>query len=389
MEDTVDVVVVGGGIVGCSVALELASRNLFSNIFLFERGPFLGDGTSTRNSYVIHAGIYYPEDSLKARFCVEGNRLQYEFCSRHGIPCEKTGKVIVAMSPEEVPTLETLLEQGQRNGAPGLRILDRAELKKVEPAVEAEAALLSPSTGVFDVATWFRVVEGLLFEQHAQVLKKTPVVGLFPEKDGVRVQTGSRGSVMSRFVVNAAGLYSDEVANLLGNRFRIHPLRGDYFSVSGPRAAMIRGAVYPTPGTIGLGIHLTRLWDGTLLVGPDARPVRSKDDYRDLPVLTEDGALDTDAEDFVRFYLSAKSFFPALKKEDFRLAHCGIRPALLAPGETGFRDFRIFRDPSEPRVIHLLGIDSPGLTSAPAIARHVAEMLEESNRSGPLLLGLN
>jgi len=378
MHETVDVVVVGGGIVGCSIALELACRRVFPEVFLLERGPFLGDGTSTRNSYVLHAGLYYPEGSLKARFCVEGNRLHYAFCRSHGVPCRNTGKLVVALRPEELPSLEALMAQGQRSGAPGLRLLDRRELKRAEPGVEAEAALLSPSTGVFDVAAWFRVVEGLLYEKGAVVLKKTPVSGLHPESGGVRVQTASRGSVASRFVVNAAGLHADEVGNLLGNRFRIHPVRGDYFTVSGPRAAAINGAVYPLPGTIGLGIHLTKLWDGTLLVGPDARPVRDKDDYRDLPVLKEDGSLDLDAPDVERFFGAARAFFPALRAGDLRLAHCGIRPTLRAPGETGFRDFRIFRDAQDPRVIHLLGIDSPGLTSAPAIARHVADMLEES-----------
>jgi L-2-hydroxyglutarate oxidase LhgO len=168
---------------------------------------------------------------------------------------------------------------------------------------------------------------------------------------------------------------------MLGNDFRIHPVRGDYFSVSGPRADRIRGAVYPTPGTIGLGIHLTRLWDGTLLVGPDARPVLDKDDYRPLPVLNPEGGLSHGAEDFIRFFASAQSYFPSLEKSDFRLAHCGIRPSLRAPGETGFRDFRIARDPNAPQVIHLVGIDSPGLTAAPAIGRHVADMIEESDRS--------
>ncbi len=377
MEDRVDVVVVGGGIVGCSVALELASRKRFREIFLLERGPYLGDGTSTRNSYVIHAGIYYPQGSLKAGFCVEGNRLHYEFCREHDIPCRNTGKFIVALDREDVQTLEALREQGERNGVPGLEILDRTGLKRHEPAIEAVAALRSPSTGVFDVATWFRVVEGILYEKGAVVLKKTPVVGLSPRGDGVRVETGSRGSVESRFVVNAAGLYADDVGNMLGNDFRVYPVRGDYFAVSGPGADRVRGAVYPTPGAIGLGIHLTKLWDGTLLVGPDARPVEDKEDYRSLPVLDGDGDLDPESHDFVRFFSSASGFYPALRKEDFRLAHCGIRPALLAPGEKGFRDFQILSDRNVPQVIHLVGIDSPGLTSAPAIARHVAGMLED------------
>jgi len=382
MEEIVDVVVVGGGIIGCSVALELVSRKTFGEVFLIERGHFLGDGTSTRNSYIIHAGIYYPEDSLKARFCVEGNRETYAFCKKHRIPFLRTGKVIVAPEQKDVPKLEQLLEQGQKNHVPGLRILDRRELKEVEPEIEAFAALHSPTTGVFDVAQWFRVVEGLLYEKGAQVLKKTPVKGLSSTGDGIVVETASRGGVTARFVVNAAGLYADQVGNLLGNRFRIFPIRGDYFTVGGKKAALVRGAVYPTPGSLGLGIHLTRLCDGTLLVGPDARRVESKEDYKPLPVMKPDGDLDTGSQDFLCFFSEAKSYFPSLEEGDLRLAHTGIRPSLKSPGEEGFHDFHIQWDPGHDQVIHLVGIDSPGLTSAPAIARHVADMLAERASGG-------
>ena len=379
MEERVDIVVVGGGIVGCSIALELALRKRFQEVFLFEKGPFLGDGTSTRNSYVIHAGIYYPEDSLKAKFCVAGNRETYSFCERHRIPCLKTGKLILALAPEEIHHLEKLVQQGERNGVQGLRLVEKSEIKRFEPAVEAAAALVSPSTGVFDVAQWFRVVEGLLYEKGAMVLKRTPVTGLSPRADGIMVETASRGRILARFVVNAAGLYADEVGNMLGNRFRIHPVRGDYFSISGKKAALIHGAVYPTPGTMGLGIHLTRLWDGTLLVGPDARRIQSKEDYAPLPVLKPDGDMDVGSTDFLRFFSEVKSYFPSLEEGDMKLAHTGIRPSLLAPGEKGFRDFFIQPDSFHPRIIHLIGIDSPGLTASPAIARHVADMLEDSN----------
>jgi L-2-hydroxyglutarate oxidase LhgO len=326
---------------------------------------------------VIHAGLYYPEDSWKARFCVSGNRETYAFCERYSIPCLRTGKVVVALEEDEMPTLERILEQGRRNGVEGLRILERGDLWDREPSIRAAAALDSASTGVFDVAQWFRVVEGLLYEKGATVLKQTPVVGLEPQGEGIRVETGTRGKVLARFVVNAAGLYADEVGNLMGNRFRIYPVRGDYFTVGGPRAGMVRGAVYPTPGSLGLGIHLTRLWDGTLLVGPDARRVESKDDYRPLPVLDPEGDLDPASPDFRRFFDPVRAFFPAMGPGDLSLAHCGIRPSLKGPGEEGFRDFQIQWDENAPGVIHLVGIDSPGLTAAPAIARHVADMLED------------
>ena len=372
-----NVVIVGGGIVGCSIALELVSRGGFEEVILLEKGPFLGDGTSTRNSYVLHAGIYYPQDSWKARFCVPGNRELYAFCEKHRIACLNTGKVILAFSSDEIPILERLQRQGELNGVEGLRILDRKGLRKKEPSIQAVGALLVPSTGVFDVAQWFRVVEGLLYEKGAMVLKNTPVVGLEPKAEGIQVETGTRGKVLARFLVNAAGLFSDELGNLLGNHFRIYPIRGDYFAVAGKTADLVTGAVYPPPGDLGLGIHLTRLWDGTLLVGPDARRVESKEDYGPLPVFDAEGDLDEESTDFKRFFLPVKRYFPAVREKDLHLAHCGIRPSLLPPGEKGFRDFRIEWDRHDGRVIHLLGIDSPGLTASPAIARHVADQLAE------------
>ncbi len=376
MDDCVDVVVIGGGVIGCSIALELASRKVFKDIFLFERGAYLGDGTSTRNSYVIHAGIYYPEDSLKAKFCVAGNRDLYAFCEQHRIPCQNTGKIIIASKAEEIPMIEKLLKQGELNGAEGLRILEKKEITAREPAIRAVAALLSPTTGVFDVGQWFRTVEGLLYDRGVNVLKETPVTGLAPQGEGVLVETQNRGQVPARFVVNAAGLHADEIGNFLGNHFRIYPVRGDYFSVTGAKADLIKGAVYPPPGVLGLGIHLTRLWDQTLLLGPDARRIERKEDYTPLPVFTSEGDLDFSSLDFQRFFSSVQMYFPALEQKDLRLAHCGVRPTLRPPEDEGFKDFQIQWDQNDPRVIHLLGIESPGLTSSPAIARYVADMLD-------------
>ena len=375
--DVVDIVIVGGGIIGCSVAMDLSSRGLFDTVFLLEKGQYLGNGTSTRNSYVIHAGIYYPEGSLKARFCGEGNRETYGFCEQHDIPHLQTGKLIMATAPEEIPILERLLGQGKNNGVEGLRILERPEWKNLEPYVEGLVALHSPQTGVFDTAQWFRTVEGLLYSKGVTVLKRTPVVGLNPKGDYMEVETASRGKVKARFVVNAAGLHADELASLLGNSISLHPYRGDYFMVGGSRAEEIHRAVYPVPGAIGLGIHLTKLWDGTLLIGPDARHVSSKEDYADLPVFTPEGDLDLNAPDVVRFHESAVRLFPLLKRKDMRLAHCGIRPSRLAPGEEGFRDFVVTHDPSYPQVIHLIGIDSPGLTCAMPIARYVGNLIRD------------
>ena len=378
--DIADVIIVGGGIIGCAIALELASEGRYDSIFLCERGRYLGDGTSTRNCYVIHAGIYYEHDSLKARFCVEGNRDTYAFCRRYGVDCLETGKLIVASRAEEIPRLEALQKRGTANGAPSLEILDAAEIRKLEPNIRALAALHSPSTGVFDVGQCFRVIEGLLFERGVTVLKSTKVIGVEPSKGAFRVVTDSRGEVGSRVLVNAAGLFSDEIANMLGADRRIHPCRGDYFTLAESKSGLVNRAVYPVPETHGLGVHLTKLTDGTVLVGPDARFVDDKDDYSDLPVFDESGDLDTRSEHVLRFFESARELLPMLEPDDLKLAHCGIRPKLAPAGESGFQDFIIEHDHHHPGAIHCLGIESPGLTAAFPIGRYVAGLVREIER---------
>ncbi len=377
--DVADIVIIGGGIIGCAIALDLAGRKKFETIFLLEKRAYLGDGTSTRNSYVIHAGIYYPQGSLKARFCVEGNRQTYSFCRQYGISHRKTGKLIVATSPEEVSMLERLYTQGQANGAQGLCILDKRDMKKVEPNAGGCAALYAPETGVFDTAQWFRTVEAMLYSAGVVVLKKTPVIRLSPHNQYIEVETASRGAVPAAIVVNAAGLYADEIANTLGNDFSIYPCRGDYFVVEGRSAAKIQMAVYPVPEAAGLGIHVTKLWDGTVLLGPDARYVASKEDYRDLPIFTSDGDLDLACPYVEGFYQAAARIFPGLSKSDMRPGYCGIRPKLTGLGETAQKDFHIAPDQSYPQVIHLVGIDSPGLTCALPIARYVGSLIEGSH----------
>ena len=193
----------------------------------------------------------------------------------------------------------------------------------------------------------------------------------------IRVVTDSRGTAEARFLVNAAGLHSDEIANLLGNAYRLQACRGDYFTVTGPKRHLVTRSIYPVPEETGLGIHLTRLCDDTLLIGPDARYVGDKNDYADLPVFDEQGDIRTDADPFLMFYEAARDLVPAFEPKDFTLAHAGIRASRKGPDESSFRDFVIERDARYPHVIHLVGIDSPGLTSAPAIGEYVAGLVSE------------
>lgn len=373
--DRVNVLIVGGGVVGCAIAAAVAKQ--YADVFVAEQAPRVGMATSTRNSGVIHSGVYYKAGSLKARHCVRGNRMLYEFCAAHGVPYRHTGKVIVASSPEEEHELEELLAAGQRNGVEGMRVIDRATLRRREPHVEGRAALEIPSTGIVSAEELVKTFARLAAERGGSILTHTRVAGLEPAGDAIRVRLVTEGSqggpveevVETRCLVNSAGLFADEVAAMLGNTsWHIYPVRGEYCEVVRPRAHLINGLVYPLPHPEGLslGVHFTRtLWD-TVLVGPTARYISDKNDY------------ERDREPVERFAEGARTLLPELKVEDLVLAYSGIRPKLVPPGGPGPADFVITRDPTHPRAIHLVGIESPGLTASPSIAEEVAAMVKET-----------
>lgn len=361
MSLSIDVAVIGGGVVGCAVAAELASRH--PNVFLLEKRDRLGEETSGRNSGVIHAGLYYRPGSLKARLCVEGNRLTYDACERLGVPHKRCGKVVVAASDAELETLEELKATGDANGAPGLRIIDRKELASLEPHVDGTCALHSPSTGILDPAEFVQALRRLAEGRGAQILTEAEVTAIEPLQSGFKIFT-PRGEIQSAFLVNSAGLYADEVAALMGNTsYHIYPCKGEYAEITGARKDLISGLVYPVPTPISLGTHLTKTLAGTILVGPTARYVDRKDDYKLRLSMAE-------------FHASARRLLPELEVADLKPAYAGNRPKLLPSGQKGFADFVIERDAKQPAAIHLVGIESPGFTSALAIARHVAEMLK-------------
>jgi L-2-hydroxyglutarate oxidase LhgO len=375
--DRANVVIIGGGVVGCALACEIAEQT--EDVFLLEQMPKLGMATSTRNSGVVHSGIYYPPGSLKARLCVEGNRLTKEFCAAHGVPHKNCGKLVVASHENETAELERLAANGRANGVGGLRLVDRKRIAEREPHVTAVAALEVPSTGILEAEALVKAYARIATERGASILTHARATRLEPCTDSIAVAielgdaddpaTLQRESIEARCVVNAAGLYADEVAALLGNKsYRIYPVRGEYAEVSRARADLVNALVYPLPhpGGLTLGVHLTRtMWD-TVLVGPTARYVKEKSDYeRDrLPL-----------EEFLR---SAQTLLPELKLEDLHLAYSGLRPKLVPPEGHGIADFVITRDPTHSRAIHLVGIESPGLTAARAIARHVAPMVVET-----------
>ncbi len=366
-------VIIGGGVVGCAVARVLSKR--WDNVFLLEQMPKVGMAASSRNSGVIHSGLYYTPGSLKARHCLEGNRLTYEFCAEHNVPHRRTGKLVVACTPDEEAELGKLLESGRANVLEGLRIIDRAEICRREPHIEGRAALAVPSTGIVASEELVKAYARLAAEQGANILTHARVVRLEPRKDFIRVEIrigeaekASTETAEARCVVNAAGLHADEVAAMLGNtRYRIYPVRGEYCELVRAKSYLINALVYPMPHPEGLslGVHFTRTLWGTVLVGPTARYVAHKNDYeRDrLPV-----------EEFARL---GKRLLPELVAADLVLAYSGLRAKLVPPGGKGPADFVIARDPDVPRAIQLLGIESPGLTAAPSIANQVFELVRE------------
>jgi glycerol-3-phosphate dehydrogenase len=374
--DRANVLIIGGGVVGCAIAEALSRR--WQDVFLLEQYPKFGMATSTRNSGVIHSGIYYPKNSLKARLCVEGNRLTKEFCAQHNVPCRTTGKLVVAKDASEEQELHALQKKGEGNGVEGLQIIDAADIRAIEPHIKGHAALQVPSTGICSAEDLVHAFARVAEEHGANLVNHAKVISLEPVKDAVRVrlrigddEQSETESIEARCVINAAGLYSDEVAQLLGPRpWKIYPVRGEYCEIRGRQTQLIQSLVYPLPRHDGLslGLHFTKTLWGTVLVGPTAAYVEGKDNYeRDRMAIPE-------------FVSDAQTMLPELQEGDLQLGYTGLRPKLVAPGDHHIADFVIEHDQEVPRVIQLVGIESPGLTAAPAIAKHVFSLVEETLR---------
>ena len=372
--DQANVLIIGGGVIGCAIAREVSQQ--WQDVFLVEQFPKLGMATSTRNSGVIHSGIYYPKGSLKARHCVEGNRLSYEFCVKHNVPYRKTGKLVVAATASEEHELEALVQRGRENGVENLTIVGPQEIQAREPHIRGVAALDVPSTGILSAEDLVRTHARLATDNGASIVTRAKVVALTPTPGAIRVdlEIGEEGdlqteSIEARCVVNAAGLFADEVAAMLGNQsWRIYPVRGEYCEIRGARSNLINGLVYPLPHHDGLslGVHFTKTLWGTVLLGPTATYVEGKDNY-------ERGRLPI--RDFAE---SAKTLLPEVEERDLQLGYSGLRPKLVPPTGKGIADFVITRDPAVPQAIHLVGMESPGLTAAPSVAARVSQLVGET-----------
>ena len=368
MSSQVRVTIIGAGVIGLAIAAELARTE--SGVFVLEKNRSFGLETSSRNSEVIHAGIYYPKGSLKATLCTEGNRLLYSFAAEHGVAHRRTGKLIVAADEGEIGQLEELYRQAQQNDVPSLEIISRAEVKRLEPNVKAAAAILSPSTGIIDGHGLMRTLNGLARERGADFVFDAEVCGLSETAGGFRVTVNDRegaSTFESALVINAAGLNSDRVAGLAGididhAGYRLHYNKGEYFSVNSPDGAPVSRLVYPLPEHAGKGIHVSLTIDGNVRLGPSTHYV----DEIDYAV---------DETEKAAFHESVSRFLPGLRLADMAPDFAGIRPKLQGPDDD-FRDFVIADEATRglPGLINLVGIESPGLTASPAIARQVAAL---------------
>jgi L-2-hydroxyglutarate oxidase LhgO len=366
----VDAVIIGAGVVGLAIAAAISRPN--REIYILEKGMNYGQETSSRNSEVVHAGIYYPKNSLKANLCTRGNALIYRICRENNVAFKILGKLIVATQEPEIKRLKELMKQGRENGVHDLIMIDEDQIHTFEPQVRALTAIYSPSTGIVDVhglmAHFYRVARknsGI-----DPLVLNTEVIGLDQKNEGYVLETKSNGdsfSVMSPIVINAAGLYADRIAEMVGidldsAGYRIHWCKGDYFYLN--RKPPVQMLVYPAPPTdLSLGIHTVPDLVGRLRFGPNAYYV-NEINYR----------VESNLDDFWR---DIHSYLPSVKKSDLSPDMSGIR-AKLQNREDPFRDFVIKHEEDRgfSGLINLIGIESPGLTCAPAIAKRVNAIVD-------------
>ena len=363
--DQLDCVVVGAGVVGLAIARALALQG--REVMVLEAAPAIGTGISARNSEVIHAGIYYPQGSLKAQLCVQGRQMLYDYCAARGIGHSRCGKLLVATSDAQVGQLQGIVAKAVANGVHDLVLLTRAQARALEPQLECVAAVHSPSTGIVDSHALMLALQGDLENAGGVVALNSPLSLAVCAQSAITLIATDGTELQAKTVVNAAGLQAPALAQRfagLAAQFvpSSHYAKGSYFTLSG-KVPFTR-LIYPVPDAAGLGVHLTLDLGGQAKFGPDVQWVSAADDFL------------VDAARGEAFYAEVRKYWPGLCDGALQAGYAGIRPKLHAPGEAA-RDFWI-QGPAEhgvPGLVNLFGIESPGLTSALAIGALLGRLL--------------
>lgn len=372
MSDSTDVVVIGAGVVGLAIAREIALAG--REVIVLEKNAGIGEETSARNSEVIHAGLYYPHGSLKARFCVEGRQRLYEYVKAKNVPYRRCGKLLVATQPAQLAKLDSVRAAAVANGVTDLEPLSATDVQRLEPRVHALAGFLSPSTGIVDSHALMLALRGDFEAAGGAIATHCRVEAAERDGAGLRLTCATAEgpfALRAGTVVNAAGLHATRVARLLGANEatipRPHFAKGNYFTYSG--RSPFTHLVYPLPEDGGLGVHATLDLAGRVRFGPDVEWLRDGIDADSLDYAV-------DASRSAAFYGAIRSYWPSLPDNGLAPAYSGIRPKISGRGEPA-ADFSIgrFGERGEARIVQLFGIESPGLTSALAIGAHVAELL--------------
>ena len=362
-------VVIGAGVVGLAIAKKISSRK--NDVLILEKEGKIGQITSSRNSGVIHAGIYYQSHTLKSRFCIEGNHLLYEYAKKFNIPFQNTKKIIVASDVNQMEKVFAIKDQAQLNGVENLEVLSENQISNLEPLIKSSGGLLVPSSGIIDQHSLMQsyLVE---FENKGGVISynsNVKKISIDKNKFEILVEDNEKNKtiIIADYLINSAGLFASEVANninFLDKKYipQTYFAKGNYFSIN--KKLPIKHLIYPVPEKIGLGIHLTLEVDNAIKFGPDVHWVDDPNDYSVDPNLSEN------------FCISIKKYLPSIKKEMLTPSYAGLRP-ITSKEDKAKRDFTIstYENHKIANLINLYGIESPGLTSSLSIANYVADRL--------------
>ncbi|MEA3454781.1 MAG: NAD(P)/FAD-dependent oxidoreductase [Candidatus Caldatribacteriota bacterium] len=369
-----DVVIIGGGVVGCAIARELSRYK--TSIAVLEKENDVGWGISCRNSGVVHAGFNNKPSTLMAKFCVEGNRSFAELCRQLDVPYKKIGKLVVAKKKEEIKDLQKLKQQGNTNGVNNLQIINLSEVKRLEPNIEGIAALYSPETAITSPYLLTIALAENALDNGAHFFLNAEVKSIARLRNSdFRINT-NRGIFTSSYVINSAGLYADKIARMAGTKkYHLYPCRGEYHVLDKNVSWLINHLIYPVPqaGAGGLGIHLTPTIDGNILIGPSNEYIKSKDN------------LSVTSSVMKMLSSEARKFLPIISPGYIIRSYSGLRAKQAPSSEGGYWDFVIEESDKVDNFINLIGIESPGLTAAQPIAKRVVEIINKKERLNPNL----